>query len=82
MKKDLLCETIPSLSCLGLALLKLFVCNDLFKLLQGYHSNTLDSKKLMDQRWPHMVQFNEPDCHSDNKSQCYIEIFKVRNRWK
>jgi hypothetical protein len=50
-----LCEVVPSLSCLGLALLELIIWNDLFKLLQGYHSNTLNPKKLMDQRWLDMV---------------------------
>jgi hypothetical protein len=54
-----MCETISSLMCLGLTLLEILFRNDLFQQLQGDHSYTLDPKKLMDQRWPHMVQFNE-----------------------
>jgi hypothetical protein len=69
VKKNLLCEVVPSLSCLGLAHLELIIWNGLFKLLQGYHPNILDLKKLMDQRCPHMVQFNRlalPQCHKIN----------------
>jgi len=50
-----MCEVVPSLLCFNLTLLELFFWNDLFKLVQGDHSYTLDPKKLVDQRWLHMV---------------------------
>jgi hypothetical protein len=53
-----MCETVPSLMCLSLTFLELFFMNDLLKLLEGDRSYILDPKKHMDQRWPHMVQFN------------------------
>ncbi len=43
IKKDLLCEVVPSLSCLCLALLELLLWDDFFKLLQEDHSYALDA---------------------------------------
>lgn len=54
-----MCEVVSSLLNLGLAL-ELIIWNDVFKILQQYHSNTLNPKKFMDQRWQDMVQFNGP----------------------
>jgi hypothetical protein len=80
--KNFMSKVVPSLLCLALALFELIIWNDLFKLLQRYHSNTFDPKKLMDQRWFDMVNLMDLHCHSDNKSQCYIGIFNVRIRLK
>jgi hypothetical protein len=43
--KKPMCEAIPSLPCLHLALLKLFFQDEFLKLLQGDHSYTLHLKK-------------------------------------
>jgi hypothetical protein len=44
-KKNLMCEVVPSLSYLRLALLELFFWDDLFELLQWDHSYALNTKK-------------------------------------
>ncbi len=55
-----MCEVIPSLPCFHLTFLKLFFWDDFLKLLQGDHSYALNSKKIVDQIWPHMGKFNGP----------------------
>ncbi len=58
IKKNLLCEIVPCFFCFHLALFELFFWDDLLKLLQGDHSYASNPKKLMDQRWPHIVELN------------------------
>ncbi len=77
-----MCECVLSILCFGLPFLELFIWNDLFKLLQGYHSNILDPKNSQTRNGFTWSNSMDMYCNSDNKSQCYIEIFKMKNIWK
>ncbi len=48
IKKDHMCEGVLNILCFCFPFIELFIWNDLFKLLQGYHSNILDPKKCYD----------------------------------